>query len=313
MTARALGDRRVFVTGGSGFLGAHLLRMLASSGAQVHALRHHARAVDIAAVTWHGGDLLDRDGLASLLASIRPHYVFHLAAYGAKPAERGREQIVATNINGAANLWVALPDSVQRVVMAGSCREYADAQGPVDEAYPCDPRTPYLVAKHAAVQLLSAFAREDSRSLVVIRPFGPYGPGDESDRVIPSTIRALVAGETVDLTSGEQLCDFAFVDDQVRAITAAATAVVPVPVALYNVGGGQVMTLRAVMEQAADSVGEGACSRLRFGARPSREGDSRAVCADITAARRDLGYRPTVALPDGLARTVDWIRALARV
>jgi nucleoside-diphosphate-sugar epimerase len=165
------------------------------------------------------------------------------------------------------------------------------------------------------VVLLSAAAREDRRSLVVLRPFGPYGPGDETDRVLPFTIRRLLAGERVPLSTGDQLCDFAFVDDHARAFALAAVASVPEPVAVYNIGSGRSMTLRSVIEAAADAVGPGSRERLEFGVLPFRRGDSRAVCADISAARRDLGYGgavPLVSLRDGLDRTVRWMRSVVR-
>jgi nucleoside-diphosphate-sugar epimerase len=219
------------------------------------------------------------------------------------------------NAHGSAALWSALPDSVQRIVVAGTCREYASADGPVAEDYPCDPRGSYVASKHAAVVLLHAFAHEDRRSLVVLRPFGPYGPGDDSDRVLPFAIRRLLAGEFVRLSPGDQLCDFAFVDDHARAFALAAAAKVPEPVAIYNIGSGTAMSLRSLLETAADVVGSGARDRLRFGALPHRPGDSRAVCANIGAARRDLGYgitTPLVSLRDGLDRTVRWMRSVVR-
>jgi nucleoside-diphosphate-sugar epimerase len=108
------------------------------------------------------------------------------------------------------------------------------------------------------------------------------------------------------------LCDFAFVEDHARAFALAALANVPEPVAIYNIGSGSSMTLRSVIETAADAVGGGAANRLQFGALTYRPGDSRAVCADIGAARRDLGYEPTVPLRDGLERTVRWMRSMVR-
>jgi nucleoside-diphosphate-sugar epimerase len=308
----ALGGRRVFVTGAAGFLGAHVSHLLIGAGAEVHALRHRAVPAAAGGVTWHQGDLLEGHHLRDLLADIQPEFVFHLAAYGARPGEQERERIVAVNVEGSVALWNALPASVRRVIVAGTCREYADADGPVAEDYPCDPRWSYPASKHAAVVLLSAAAREDRRSLVVLRPFGPYGPGDDTDRVLPFTIRRLLAGERVPLSSGDQLCDFAFVDDQARAFALAAVAGVPEPVAVYNIGSGQPTTLRSVIEAAADAIDPASRSRLEFGVLPFRRGDSRAVCADITAARRDLGYEATVPLREGLQRTVRWMRSLVR-
>ena len=311
----AFRGRRAFVTGASGFLGARVSRLLVGCGADVHALRHRGVPPAADGITWHQGDLLDEPRLRDLLADINPAFIFHLAAYGARPGEQDRVRIVQVNVNGSVALWNALPASVERVIVAGTCREYADADGPVAEDYPCDPRWSYPASKHAAVVLLSAAAREDRRSLVIIRPFGPYGPGDETDRVLPFTIRRLLAGEHVPLSAGDQLCDFAYVDDHARAFALAAVATVPEPVAVYNIGSGQPMTLRSVIEAAADAIDPDSRRRLEFGVIPFRRGDSRAVCADIGAARRDLGYgvtAPLISLRDGLDRTVRWMRSVVR-
>ena len=218
----------------------------------------------------------------------------------------------AVNVQGSLNLWSALPASVHRVVMAGTCAEYAAADAPVNEQYACDPRTPYAASKHAAVSLLRAFGLEEKRQVIVLRPFGPYGPGDDSDRVIPFTLRHLIAGESVPLSPGDQLRDFAFVDDHARAFLLAATADIPHAAPIYNIGGGEAVTLRSVMEAAADAVHPSARELLQFGALPHRAEEARVICADITAARRDLGYEPTVRLADGLAKTVSWIRSLVQ-
>ena len=104
-------------------------------------------------------------------------------------------------------------------------------------------------------------------------------------------------------------------DDHARAFALAALADVPEPVAIYNIGSGTSMSLRSLLETAADAVGGGARDLLRFGALPHRPGDSRVVCADISAARRDLGYgttAPLVQLRDGLDRTVRWMRSVVR-
>jgi len=298
---------RVFVTGATGFIGARLVAALEAAGAEVHALSRSAPAEP--GITWHRGDLLDPASLRASLSAARPSVVFHLAAYGARPGERDRQRMLDVNVRGSMSLWTVLPDSVARVVAAGTCREYAPANGPVDEQYPCAPARMYPATKHAMTVLLSALAAEDRRQLVLLRPFGPYGPKDESDRVIPFTIARLLRGETVPLSSGQQLCDFAYVDDHVEAFVRAATAPLAQDVSVFNIGSGDARTLRSVVEAVADAVGGDARARLRFGAHPDREGDSPALCADISAARRHLGYTPRISLSEGLERTVAWFRS----
>ena len=297
MTSGGLRGGRVFVTGASGFLGGHVVRLLRAAGADVSAPRV---------------DLLDIPVLRTALADAQPDCVIHLAAYGARPGQRDRDRMFAVNVQGSVHLWSILPPSVRRVVMAGTCGEYAAADAPVNERYPCDPRTAYAASKHAAVSLLRAFAREEGRQIIVLRPFGPYGPGDDSDRVIPFTLRRLIAGHAVPLSQGKQLRDFAFVDDHARAFLLAVTADISDVSPIYNIGSGEAVPLASVIETAADAVHPSARQLLQFGALPYRHDEGRMICADISAARRDLGYEPTVRIADGLASTVSWLRSLVQ-
>lgn len=307
--AAGLAGRRVFVTGASGFLGPYVMRMLLARGADVHVLAHTRKASVNGAVA-HAGDLLDVESLRAALTTAQPDVVFHLAAAGARPGEERRDEMLAVNVIGSVNLWQSLPNSVTRVVMTGTCREHAIASTPVDERYPCGPTRSYPATKHAAATLLKAMAHEDKREFVSLRLYGPYGPGDDSNRVIPFTIRKLLIGETVPLSDAQQGVDFAYVDDEVRAVVDTATARLPTPVATYNIGGGALLRLRDVLEAVADAVGPSARSKLQFGRIPRRPGDTEALCADITAARRDLGYEPAISLAEGLARTVQWHRKM---
>lgn len=309
MTSEWCRGRRIFVTGASGFVGTHLVRRLADEGADVHVLARHGRTALDARVTVHQGDLLDSGSLRIALAAARPSVVFHLAAYGARPDEGDRQLMTETNVGGSVNLWNGIPDVVTKFVMTGTCREYAPADGPVDESYPCGPARAYPATKHAASTLLAALASEDGRPFVLLRLFGPYGPGDETDRIIPFTIRRLLAGEGVPITGGEQRYDFAYIDDHVNALLLAARLDSTRLVSVFNIGGGESRSLRAVLEDVARAVGPDARARLEFGAVPYRPGDTHALCADISAARSVLGYEPAVSLEEGLARTVAWHRA----
>jgi nucleoside-diphosphate-sugar epimerase len=300
--------QRVFVTGASGFIGRHLVRTLVGRGAEVHVLSRSLPPRGDRPVTTYLGDLTDQESIRAALAASNPSIVFHLAAYGARPGERDRHRMFDVNVTGAINLWQGLTESVRRVVMAGTAREHATATAPVAESYPCEPTHSYPATKHAAVTLLKAMANEDGRSFVSLRLYGPYGPGDDSDRVLPFTIRRLLAGAEVPLTDGEQLYDFAYVDDHVDALLRAALGTLPKPVVTYNIGGGTPLRLRSVLEAMADAIGGHARSLLKFGAVQRRVGDTATLCADIAAARRDLGYAPTVPLEEGLRRTVEWHR-----
>ena len=312
MGERPYAGRRVLVTGATGFIGSHLVRALADEGAEVHAIRRSAEGrtrFPVENVAWHRGDLTDAASLAGAVGAARPHVVFNLAAYGTTFDQKDDHTALRVNVEGAWNLWRALEGSDARLVHAGSCGEYGQAKGQVTEDHVCRPTWFYPATKNASVVLLSTLGMQHGREVVSLRPFGPYGEGDDANRVIPHVIRTLLRGEEVRVTPGEQLRDYAHVDDHVRAFVLAGVRELPRRVAIYNTGSGEVITLRTLLEATADAVGPEARSLLRFGAVAYRESEVWEMCCDVSAARRDLGWEPRVTLASGLARTVEWFRA----
>jgi nucleoside-diphosphate-sugar epimerase len=311
-TDRSLAGRAVFVTGATGFLGTHLARALVSAGARVHALRRSASAttrLPCEGITWHEGDLTDAESLRAALRSSEPEVVFNLAAYGTTYDQKDDERAYRVNVEGSWNLWRALEGMECRLVHAGTCGEYGVARGQVTEDHVCRPTWFYPATKNAAVVMLSTLAGQSKREVVSLRPFGPYGAADYSNRVVPSVILSLIKGEEVRVTAGEQLRDYAHVGDHVNAFLLAATRPLARAGAIYNVGSGEVVTLRHLIESIARAVGAGAIDLVRFGALPYRDTEVWEMCCDITAARTELGYSPRVALDEGIAETVEWYRA----
>ena len=303
--------RTVLVTGASGFIGTHLVEALLSEGATVHAIRRDPASgtrVPLERIHWHTADLLDPGSLSRTVTAARPEIVFHLAAYGTTFDQREPLLSVRVNVEGSLNLWNALGDPTIRLVHTGSCGEYGQARGQVSESALCEPTWAYPATKNASVTILSTLGRETGREVVTLRPFGPYGSADDPRRVVPHTILALLRGETVSVTAGEQLRDYAHVDDQVQAFIAAGVVPLPRTGVIYNVGSGKVVTLKQVLTTIAEAIGGDALSRVAFGAVPYRPSEVWEMCCDISAARRDLGYVPRVSLEDGIARTVEWFR-----
>lgn len=318
--AESLEGRAVLVTGATGFLGSHLARALTAAGARVHALRRRPEQdtrFPVEGIVWHPGSLTDPASLRAAVAAASPEVVFHLAAYGTTFGQKDQEEAFRVNVEGSLHLWRALEGAPCRLpcrlVMAGSCGEYGQARGQVREDLACRPTWFYPATKNAAVTLLSTLGRQHGREVVTLRPFGPYGPADSSDRVVPHVIETLLAGREVAVTLGEQLRDYAYVDDHVAAFLLAATRPLPETGAVYNVGSGEVIRLRDLLEaiaRAVGGVGGDALDRVLFGAVPYRDSEVWEVCCSIEAARRDLGYEPRVPLDEGLRRTVAWYRSL---
>ncbi|MEW6320195.1 MAG: SDR family NAD(P)-dependent oxidoreductase [Acidobacteriota bacterium] len=308
-------ERSVLVTGATGFIGSHLAAALARAGARVTATRTSAARrprIEIPpAVAWVDLDVRDRGATRDVVSCARPDVVFHLASYGTLTADQDAARMVDVNVAGAFNVWQAAGGRQVRFVMTGTCAEYGPVAGPATEDTPCRPQSAYPASKLAAASLIAGLARETGRPAVILRVYGAFGPGDDDRRVIPSVIAALQAGRTIELTEGRQRRDFCYVDDHVSALLAAGAATTLAPGAIFNIGGGHPTTLREALERVAAVVG--GSGRLVFGARPMRPGEAEEMTADITAARRALGYEPGVPFEEGVRRTAAWMRARGRM
>ncbi len=255
---------------------------------------------------WHTADLTDYRSLERAVLASRPEVVFNLAAYGTTFDQRDRDLALAVNVGGSLNLWRALEATRCRLVHTGSCGEYGQIRGQVTEDVACQPTWFYPATKNASVVLLSTLGRQTGREVVTLRPFGPYGAADDPGRVLPHVIISLLNGDDVKVTAGEQLRDYSHVDDHVRAFLLAGVVPLRQTGAIYNIGSGEIVTLRKLIETVANAVASDAVKRVEFGAVDYRDGEIWEMCCDISAARRDLGYEPRVSLEDGIRRTVEW-------
>ena len=294
--ASALAGRRILITGAAGFLGSHLTRTLKTAGADVRAL------------TRETGDVTNLDVLRAAMASARPDVVFHLAAYGTTSTPRDVARMRAVNVGGAENLWAALDVTDARLVQTGSCAEYAPKDGALSEADPCVPDSEYAKSLHMAVEFSLDQARRSGRELVVLRPFGPYGPGDRPERLIPFVIAGLLGGGRVGVTAGHQQRDFSYITDHVEAFCLAAAVPLTDTGRVYNVGSGCPISVRALVEKITALVGGDAASRIDFGTVAPRPDDRADRYADIGAATRELGFLPSVSLDEGLRLTIGAMR-----
>lgn len=313
----AFAGQRVLVTGATGFIGAHLTRTLVELGAEVTVLLRASSCMDKLLdlhdrLNIQRGDLTDAQALDRCVHSARPRYAFHLAAYTNVGRDRANDEL-ALNVNliGTARLLNALADrGVQRVVNSGSCEEYGDTQPPVTEAARLRPVSPYSASKAAASMWCEMLYRTRGVPVVTMRPFLSYGPEQETVRLIPQAIVAALRDQEFPMTLGEQTREFTHVDDMVDGYLRAALTP-GIDGQIFNLSSGEETSVRdavALIFRLARSRG-----RPLFGALRYREAELWRSSGDARAAREQLGWRPSVAFADGIARVIPWYReALAK-
>lgn len=238
---------KVFVTGGTGFIGSHVLKCLLERGFEVAALRLPGEKPRIslpAEPSWVDGDLE-----SDLVQAMKPARVLvHLAAWGVDPSFESWTDCVRWNFSASLKLWLAAVGAgVRRFVIAGSCFEYG-LSGERYEWIPVDaplrPTSAYGASKAAASIAACALAREWELELVVLRPFHVFGEGEAPHRFFPSLKAAALAGADFPMSAGEQVRDFIPVGQVARTFVDFVSHPLPTGMPeVHNLGTGKPQSL----------------------------------------------------------------------
>ena len=302
---------RAAVTGGAGFIGHHLVAALVDRGDPVTVLDSeitgNVARLDAVRdqIRWISGDVRDR---RTVLDAVRDaDVIFHLAALPS--VQRSVVDPVLTNeINVAGTIQVmeaAAEARVRRVVMASSSSVYGNSlQMPRLESQELAPQSPYAVSKAAAELYTRSLGALRGVETVVLRFFNVFGPGQDPRSqyaaVVPRFISAALNSKRPTVNGdGWQSRDFTFVENVVNANLQAADRLEAAG-GVYNVGTGVSHTLQELLEVLQDLSGQ--TVNPRYG--PVLPGDVRESRADISRARRDLGYEVTVDFVEGMRRTL---------
>ena len=303
--------KRVFVTGGSGFVGACLVRALLERGHDVSVLlRSQSRPWRLSGLTdqltIYRTDLVDADGVTAALEAARPAAVFHLATHGAYESQADARTILTTNILGTLNLLDASANAnVKLFIATGSSSEYGFKSEPMRETDRLDPNSFYSVAKAAQTHLCGLWAKKWPMAVAVFRLFSVYGPWEEPTRLIPTLIRRARAGLPLEMVSPNTARDFVYVDDVLDALVD-LRAVSQLRGEILNLGTGVETTLMKVVESVTGLLGSR--SEVRWGAMAARHWDSARWCADRTKTTELMGWQPKFSFEAGLARMAAWMQ-----
>lgn len=304
----------VLVTGAAGFIGSHVCDHLVNNGHRIIAVDDlstgrrsnlsHLEGRDD--VTIHVADVCDAGALSAVIDGPLAA-VIHLASPASPPAYLARPlATLAVGSTGTANLLAIAAEHTARFLMASTSEVYGDPLvHPQPESYwgnvnPVGERSVYDEAKRFSEALTAAYHRIGAVDTRIVRIFNTYGPRMQPDdgRVVTNLVHQALAGEPMTVYGdGSQTRSFCYVDDLVDGIVALLNSPVVGPV---NIGNPNEFTIAELVEVVRDVTGSDSTVEYR----PLPSDDPRQRQPDISRARSELGWEPTVPLRDGLARMI---------
>lgn len=307
--------RIALVTGATGFIGRWAAAPLLARGYRVIACGARPRAAadlpaELSGAEYLHLDLFDHATVDRALADLRPSHLLHFA-WNATP---GVYWTALDNYDWvAASLHLARQFQARggrRLVVAGTCAEYDwNAAGLCREAHSPNvlqapqPATPYATCKAALERMLDSMARQTGLSFAWGRIFLQFGPHEPAQRLVPSIILALLAGEPALCSHGRQIRSFLHTQDLGAAFAALLDSDVQ---GVVNVGSDERISIGDLAGRIGDALGRP--DLIRLGARPAPANDPDFLVPDVARLRDEVGWRPTLSLEDGLAATIAWWR-----
>jgi UDP-glucose 4-epimerase len=313
-----MNGKRVLVTGGSGFIGSHLVHRLLAAGAKVAVTVRYGNVMknerlrdcwdDIQVIE---SDLRNRGALEAGFREFPAEVVFHLAAYNHVGQSFVQvEECFDVNAKGTANLLDMCSDTEKFIYMSTSEVYGHQTEVPFVETMCPEPISPYAITKYAGELYCHMKQRIGGQtSVVMLRAFNTFGPYQSGKAVIPELIVNCLRGETIHTTLGEQTREFNYVDNIIDGLVLAASHPGRVE-GVMNLAGGEEIAIRDLVNKIAELTGTR--SKIEIGALPYRPTEIWRMFADSSRAREILGWKPRVRLGEGLAKTIAWFREYYR-
>ncbi|MBA2433868.1 MAG: GDP-mannose 4,6-dehydratase [Chthoniobacterales bacterium] len=308
---------KILVTGGAGFIGSHLVEKLLGEGHEVAILDDFNDFYDpaikrgnIAAVadriSVHQADLRDAHAVNSVFHAEKFETVIHLAARaGVRPSIGHPQLYYDTNVGGTLHLLeAARAVGIERFIFASSSSVYGLSKAvPFSEdLHLTQTVSPYAATKIAGEFLCSTYSHLYKMRIVALRFFTVYGPRQRPDLAIHQFTRRIWNGQPIDqFGDGTTRRDYTYIDDIIQGVMASLGYDGPL-FDIFNLGESETVQLKDLIAGIEEALGK----KAQINRLPEQPGDVPLTCADISKARRLLGYQPTTPLPVGLPLFVEW-------
>ena len=296
--------KKILVTGASGFIGSHCLKVLQKENFEIYALAKTIPQHENTNINWIETDLSQPKEVDQLFEKVKPEYLLHLAW-----------EIVPGKYLGSHNnnKWVEISMNLirkfvinggKKLVISGSCAEYKWGKYICNEkTTPLEPHNIYGLSKHKLHQEVAEFCKQDKISYVWGRIFHLYGPRENPKRLVPHVIRSVLKGHPVKTTHGNQVYDYLYVEDVARALVGLIQTEYTGAV---NICSGQPIKLKDLIFKIAGKMD--ASHLIQLGKVKSNEQHEHYIVGSNNLLNEVTCWEQLTYLDDGLDKTIDYIR-----
>lgn len=313
-----LKDKKILITGATGFVGANILHCLVKSDNEIHIILRETsniwRIKDIInknKVKKHCCDLTDREKIKKIVSNIKPEIIFNLSVHGGYPFQKDSIKIINTNFIGTVNLLDACTDTgFDCFINTGSSSEYGLKSKPMSENDLLEPINEYGITKAAATLYCQAIGRRKNLPIFTLRLFSPYGYYEGPTRLIPYLIVSCLKGNDLNLVNPDAVRDFIFIEDLIKGyfmIVENKEGVLPGDI--FNIGSGEQHAVKEIFEIIRKLT--------KYTKKPQwkkTENDNREIknlkiwIANISKSKKSLNWSPEYSIEKGLEETIKWYR-----
>ncbi|MCH8748913.1 SDR family NAD(P)-dependent oxidoreductase [Patescibacteria group bacterium] len=306
-----------FITGGAGFIGAHLAKALMKRGDSVvvyddfngwlypTALKQARAEAFLTEAKIIEGDILDAKALKQALSFSSFDAVIHLAAYANPRRSLEAEELYnQVNVGGTLQLLkAATAQGVPQFLFASSSSVYNDEKTPFSEdSYPLHPWSPYGASKAAAEVYCAMWHELHGLPVTILRPFSVYGPWGRPDMAPMIFADKILSGKSIELNRDPRQRDFTYIDDVIVGIITAVDK--KFEFEIINLGRGEPVNLGDLIVALEEACGREA----KIIERDTPPGEMRITYADATKAKKLLSYAPNISVAEGAKKMVAWMR-----
>lgn len=301
-----MGKGRVFITGGTGFLGSAIIRQLLQSNYEVMALRRQNSDMFRSKayhdqVNWVNSD---EHNYRNEVIKFDPEYVVHAAWVGVTAKERSDWSLQLKNFELLNDvLQICKHAAVKKIVVLGSQAEYGVINTKVDESAPAEGTDAYATCKLASQNILKAFCTSTDIDWYWLRVFSVFGPGEAQNWFIPWVIKNQLNNIDLDLTACEQKYDYLYIDDFAKMIGNIVSSDKKVS-GVYNICSGSAVALKNIVELIRHNIG--GKSNVNYGAIAYRKDQSMEISGDNSKYNANFAHIELTELSLAIKQTIEY-------